>query len=863
MKLNFIYLKRYIANYPLRLTFLILGVTVAVLFISFIGILSDSIHATNQEKRYGNYGEFQGMAIGISAQDAKALESNPNILAAAYSEVIGAAMAGFEKVYLGSMDSKAIGLTRLKLKDGSWPVNWDEIAIEDVTLKSLNKDAKIGDKIVIDMIVTQGQELKTVNQSFTLVGVTENKPLRKLLENSYATGGNGLEHAVMPTLFLSKDMLNKLSKEYTLQKNVIFELRDKSEAASTISHLQLSVPALLNVLYSPMNAAQLKQYDDTITTDNYILIIFIVIFAVIGIIQSFYITIQEREWQLGVLRAIGAMQRQIFGIVLAEAFIICMISIPLGILLSFAMLRFALFIIESFSGQAQVIMISSKTILISASLSLASVIFAAILPARRAMRVSPMTIISGVSAINFNKFHDEKEVKDSLLMNQKAVIPMALRNLKRQKSRSYMMAIIILLAVFTSVFSYNYDRMLAKDWKDMLQKDTTYSARISAMGSGSKLGKITFENGMTHDQINLITQLPGVSRVNSYKQLNSALIGMPIKENTDYYQLKSDTIIQPNANEWQQLQMAKLRKGVLPVNFKLVGVSDKQMAEIVPSYDVGDRTSAVLYVPLPNKKIEKIDFSDMGLKQNDTLSVVYNANKGSSDFAVTDFRLESVINSLPESMASDNIFKDNVCILINEINFSGLTNETLFTDVYVYTDKSISYKNTSFDEGIRKIAAMGRKLFVESRLEKMSEQNNESKLLMLRLYVTTGVSVLLTLFILSNVVISSVFSRKREFGMLRAVGMSKRQLNAMVSLENCILGFSAGTAGILLMILFVLMRSVTIKETSYHYSIASQFPWGFSLAAIIVTLLASMLISRLALKKALQRSIIDAIRHVE
>ena len=56
MKLYFIYFKRYIRNYPIRLTFLALGVGIAVLFVSFMGMLTDSIHATNWyfTARFGN-----------------------------------------------------------------------------------------------------------------------------------------------------------------------------------------------------------------------------------------------------------------------------------------------------------------------------------------------------------------------------------------------------------------------------------------------------------------------------------------------------------------------------------------------------------------------------------------------------------------------------------------------------------------------------------------------------------------------------------------------------------------------------------------------------------------------------------------
>lgn len=862
MKLYFIYFKRYITNYPIRLAFLTLSVVIAVLFISFLGMLTDSIHATNQEKRFATYGEFQGMAIGISSQDSETIDSNNRIQSTAYSEVIGTVMAGYEKVYLGVMDTNAIHLSRLKLKEGSLPETADEIAIEDVTLKNINLNAGIGDMIEINVTLTQGQELKTAKKSFIIVGIFENKPLRMMLKNSYATGGNGPEHAAMPTLLISKDLISTLAQEYSLQKNVIIELKDKSEVSQIMANMNLSIPVLTNVLYNPMNSIQLKQYDDTISNDNYILIIFVFLLAIIGIIQSFYITIQERERQLGILRAIGAIQRQLHRIVLGEAFIISMVAIPLGILLSLAMLKLSILFMERFSGQAQIVVISPKTIIISAAISFASVIFAAILPAHKAMRVSPMSVISGVSAITFNRIREDKKLGSSSIRG-KAVMAMTARNLKRQKGRSIMTATVIVLAIFTTVFSYNYDKMLALDWTSLLQKEATYTNRAWAMSSGSKLGKVTLENGMNNEQLSLLSQVSGVRRVNGYKQLNASLVGIPIKELTNYYQYIPGAIIQNSSNEWQQLQMARLDPGLQPVNFKIIGVNETILSELMADHNLKEMDAAILYAPLPNSNYEKVDFQDMGLEKNDLISVVYNGNTGNMDFDIAAFHLTSIINSLPDLMSNEDIFKDSICIFINEKNFDNLTNESLYNDIYVYTDESIDFKSSPFNEDISNIASMGRKLFVESRLEKMLDMNNESKILLLRLYVTTGVSVLLSLFILSNMVISSVFARKCEFGMLRAVGMARTQLNSMVSMENCFLSFSAGVGGIFLMIFFVLIRAVSIDETAYQYSFAAQFPWMFSSAAIIFTLIISILVSRYALKKILRKSIIDAIRYVE
>ena len=867
MRFYLTYFRRYILNYPIRLTFLILGVTIAVVFVTFMGMLTDSIHATSQEKRYANYGEFQGLAIDITLQDTDSVESNHEVQDTGFSEVVATTIAGYEKVYLGTMDTNAVQFSRLALKEGELPKTADEIAIEDVTLKSINIDAKVGDKIDLNLTIL-GQEEKAIHKSFTLSGVFESKPLRTLLENSYSAGGTGVEHAVMPALFVSKEGLEPLAKEYSVQKNVLFTLNNKSQTTELITQIELSVPILMNALYSPINAVQLEQYDDTVTMDNYILIVFVILLAIIGIIQSFYITIQERERQLGILRALGAVRSQLRGIVFGEVIMISVISVPLGVILSIAMLKFTSHFIENFSGQPQIIMISPRTIMVSAAISVLSVICAALLPARKAMRLSPMKVISGETAVSLELEQKEARLNGNLSKKNAMVFFLAVRNLKRQKGRSLMMASVIMLTVFTSVFSYNYDKMLKLDWDNMALKEESYSYRIRTAGSGSKIGKVTLENGMNTEQLNLLTQESGVQRVNAYKQLNAALVGIRLKKLTDYYQDMPSAIVRTEtsndwSSEWIQQQIGKLSDPLQPVNFKVIGVSEEIMSELLPDQESGNLDEAIIYAPLPNSNYEKVDFQDMGLEKNDTASLVYYGNKGNQDFEVASFHLAGVINSLPNLMNEEEIFRDSICLIINENNFEFLTNESLFNDIYVYTQENVDYMSVSFDENIRKITGMGRKLFVESRLAKMLELNNESKILMLRLYTTAGVFALLTLFILFNVVLSSVFSRKRELGMLRAVGITRTQLVRMISLENGILCTIAGVGGIFLMFLFLIVRTASLGDNAYDYSIATQFPWMFSIMTIIAVLVVSAVVSRYALKKIFNQGIMDAIRYVE
>ena len=98
------------------------------------------------------------------------------------------------------------------------------------------------------------------------------------------------------------------------------------------------------------------------------------------------------------------------------------------------------------------------------------------------------------------------------------------------------------------------------------------------------------------------------------------------------------------------------------------------------------------------------------------------------------------------------------------------------------------------------------------------------------LYVLLGFSVLVSLFGMVNTLVLSVFERTREIGMLRAIGMTRRQSRRMIRHESIItaligaaLGLGLGTA---------LASLVMIK---WHVPIAIPFPAliGFTLIAVL------------------------------
>ena len=87
---------------------------------------------------------------------------------------------------------------------------------------------------------------------------------------------------------------------------------------------------------------------------------------------------------------------------------------------------------------------------------------------------------------------------------------------------------------------------------------------------------------------------------------------------------------------------------------------------------------------------------------------------------------------------------------------------------------------------------------VQTREEFVDNQISGLNSVLNILYVLLALSVLVSFFGIVNTLVLTVFERTREIGMLRAVGMTRRQVRRMIRYESMITSAIGGVLGILL-----------------------------------------------------------------
>ena len=123
------------------------------------------------------------------------------------------------------------------------------------------------------------------------------------------------------------------------------------------------------------------------------------------------------------------------------------------------------------------------------------------------------------------------------------------------------------------------------------------------------------------------------------------------------------------------------------------------------------------------------------------------------------------------------------------------------------------------------------------------------------LYVLLALSVIVSLFGIVNTLMLTVFERTREIGMLRAIGMTRRQVRRMIRHESVITALIGGVLGILL---GVALGGLLVARVDF---IDFTLPVGqlvvFAVAAVIVGILAAIFPAR----RAARLNVLEALQY--
>lgn len=253
-----------------------------------------------------------------------------------------------------------------------------------------------------------------------------------------------------------------------------------------------------------------------------VLIVLIFVGSVSLIYNSFFISVGERTRQFGILKSIGATGRQIRGSVIFEALVLCAVGIPVGILAGCVGIGITLWCLRDqfgFLGAAAVgeyavemrLVITPVGLIIAAVIGIVTALVSAWIPAKRAMKLSPIDAIRQSADIKLSR----RDVRSSPFAGRLFGFEgmMAAKNFARNRKRYRSTVISIFLSVTLFISASSFCSYM-----------TDAVGEISS-DSGVDIGYTHWEYSGTHKNIAaeeayaMMRSVEGVEKSSAYKYL--------------------------------------------------------------------------------------------------------------------------------------------------------------------------------------------------------------------------------------------------------------------------------------------------------------------------------------------------------
>ena len=561
-----------------------------------------------------------------------------------------------------------------------------------------------------------------------------------------------------------------------------------------------------------------------------VMILIVVLVSAYCIKNSFKISITEKIKQCGMLSAIGTTSKQIKQSVLYEAFILGIIGIPIGIVLGigsiYLILKFthtdtinSLFNMEfifstNLISIAFAIMFSSLTVYLSVRSS-----------AKQASKITPIEAIRSNQNIKIKTLKLKTPKLIGKLFGIGGII--AYKNMKRNKHnyRTTIVSIIMAVSTFIALISF-----------------TSYSFQSLELYNGS----LNYNIILSSDDYNSLNEISQDANIKDYSLIrwNTGFIN----NYEEHLSPEAKTLDTLSSHDYPHIDIKAFGKQEYQRFISSLGLNYE---------DVKNKGILMDYIT---------DYTKIDEKNKITTFRAYNYQAGDT-IEISSFNSQDEV--FPIEIAT---VTDQKPIGFNGINqISSFTNDPLLIVSDELFDEYSDFQPSlisSYDLCIatEKSEELAEYIMQNYPNNSFSFQNADLTVIE-RISIQTTISIFLYTFIIVmsligttnifNTITTSINLRQKEFAHLKSIGMTKKQFNNMIKLENFFIGCKALILGILLGIIFSYLVHLAFETNVIMDYI---FPITGIIISIICVFLVLWIITLYALRKINKQNIVETIR---
>lgn len=718
------------------------------------------------------------------------------------------------------MDRTGMELYKVKLKEGQLPQKENDIVVSKGILEALGQNGKIGDTITVPYQILKDDGLDyTKEKDFRICGF--------LADNESSKEQKQYTSLVSEAFLKAEIPVEQVKYRFLLQVN-----GQKGNTTADYTETIQNIARQFGISEDDMNINKeylAANYVDPATIPVIVGIMLIVVLAgIITIYSVYYVSMNQRVREFGKLKAIGATKRQLRQIVLREGMGVALFAIPIGLLIGTVAVKVVLLQFVEHAKDSNVLITEAYKVvakgevqlyywwiyLLAIAVTLCTVYLSLMKPMRMAAKVSE------IEAMRYQG--GSKRQKSSRKGYQFLNIGrLTKRNLAENKKKS---TITIVSMAVTGIFVMMVATVLSC-------ANPMESAKSSIVGqyeispiveSGNKehpeyeWAEVQKNNPLNEGLKQQIEELDGVERVDVFTALKVS--GGPFEEKI------GTEFINGVPEEYAE----ELKKGITEGNVTYEELKsgdkvilDRALLHWYPDIKVGDKL-----------KLNIHDGDNTFQKEIEVAAI------GEYGTGLTNYN----------------------CLIMAKEGAEKLTINNSSSYFQVIADKDY---DEALEASLQAIVDGSGRLQMRTWKNEYDTWENATQMTRGACYAFFIILAAISIMNLINTMINSVHVRKKELGMMQAIGMSDRQLMKMLQLEGIFytvgtLIISIGVGSLAGYPLFLYAKRTGMFDIStYHYPVTAAI-------IIILTLFVIQMLLAIFIAKSVRKdSLIERIRFSE
>lgn len=850
-------------------------------------------------------GDWHGAVYDAAYKDYEDIRDSGKVSSAAYAQVLGYAKIGSAneyKPYLyvlgGDAASGYFETMPVHLLLGTLPKDSTEIILPEHLTSNGKVNYTLGDTVTLEVgdRTLDGKRLGQDTPVYTYDSETHTEVM----------SGERLENTEPRTYTVVGIYERPAFEDYAAPGYTALTAADTKSADQSPIHcyFKLHKPAGVYDFMKEMGYTQeyryayntrVLLYSGTAPFDSFLtafyslaaIIIALIVFGSVSLIyNAFSISVSERTRQFGLLSSVGATKKQLRRMVLFEALTVSAVGIPLGILVGIGGIGITLLLIgDKFSSivRADIPMrlcVSWQAVVIAAVIALVTVLISAWIPSKRATGVSAVEAIRQSMDIKVSG----RPVRTSKLAYKLFGLPSVLagkhykRNRKKYRTTvvSLFMSIVLFVsaAAFTDYMMESAEGGLASDQFDLIY--AAESDASAAMTPDALLELLFSEQNVTGGTYTKKQFLQGdISReyVTAMFADRFADFGMEREDATPKeLSISGYLYFVADAEFNRLLEKYNLKEADYYDREKPLGLALDRNIELdrrLEKYVTLDtlKGDGCVIEGLYYVEIDGYYRKDSRIDENGNKVVLYQNRDNENDiielpyeesFAKYTLRSEKTIEEAPFFVSRSTPVAINMIYpysMIESVVPEAALNQFRNTEYFLTSsDHAASFENLA--TVLTENGLSSRQLFDYAA----NAETNRNVVTIIRVFAY-GFIVLISLIAAANVfntISTNISLRRREFAMLKSVGMTQKGFRRMMNCECLLYGSKALLLGLPVScgITYLIYRAITTAyETSFH------LPWaaiGIAVLSVFLVVFATMMY---AMRKVKKDNPIDALKN--